>query len=130
METTKAFRIAGEPIRHSADTPRPKKNLDAQQSDEDFAYEDQETSQVPGAVEDGYISSDEDFESMARSRSHRTAAAAAARQSGKIVPPEDPLLALRWLVLDEADRLMDMGFEPQISSIVQLLETRLESRKA
>ncbi|KAG5189163.1 P-loop containing nucleoside triphosphate hydrolase protein [Tribonema minus] len=30
--------------------------------------------------------------------------------------------ALRWLVLDEADRLMDLGFEKQISDIVDLLD--------
>jgi ATP-dependent RNA helicase DDX31/DBP7 len=130
LETTKAFRIAGESIRQSADVARPKKSLEGQDSDEDFAYEDHKTSDIAGDAADGYISSDEDFESMARSRSHRTAAAAAARQSSKIVPPQDPLLALRWLVLDEADRLMDMGFEPQISSIVQLLENRLDIRKA
>ncbi|KZT54233.1 DEAD-domain-containing protein, partial [Calocera cornea HHB12733] len=31
---------------------------------------------------------------------------------------------LRWLVLDEADRLMDLGFEPTIEGIVRALEGR------
>ena len=65
---------------------------------------------------------------MAKSRSHRLVGQTGPRKPRN--PPEDPLLALRWLVLDEADRLMDMGFEPQISSIVKLLEERLEKRKA
>eukprot|EP00941_MAST-03F_sp_MAST-3F-sp1_P004369 g4369.t1 len=31
---------------------------------------------------------------------------------------------LRWIVLDEADRLLDLGFEPQVREILTLLENR------
>ncbi|CAN0106541.1 unnamed protein product, partial [Ectocarpus sp. 12 AP-2014] len=30
--------------------------------------------------------------------------------------------SLRWLILDEADRLLDMGFEKQVKEIVELLD--------
>lgn len=96
-------------------------------SDDEFAVEDQAYT-APADEDENAISSDEDFENMAKSRSHRLVGQESSRTPR--VPPEDPLLALRWLVLDEADRLMDMGFVPQISSIVKLLEERLEKRKA
>ena len=141
LEATKAFRIAGEDIRRPADPTRRRKsdnpNLiglgDAPDSDDEFAIEDQMHDASIGSAlngaDDGAISSDEDFEGMAsRSRSHRRPGED--RNKGSRKPAEDAMLALRWLVLDEADRLMDMGFEPQITSIVKLLETRLEKRKA
>ena len=31
---------------------------------------------------------------------------------------------LQWLVLDEADRLLDLGFQKSLSRIVELLEER------
>lgn len=34
---------------------------------------------------------------------------------------------LRWLVLDEADRLLDLGFEKKIAEIVDLVESRSKS---
>ncbi|EGG12210.1 uncharacterized protein MELLADRAFT_46695 [Melampsora larici-populina 98AG31] len=36
----------------------------------------------------------------------------------------DPNLSLRWLVVDEADRLMDMGFEEQMKGILKHLADR------
>lgn len=36
---------------------------------------------------------------------------------------------VRWLVLDEGDRLMELGFEEDIKSIIQKLEKRKDERK-
>ena len=36
---------------------------------------------------------------------------------------------LEWVVLDEADRLLDMGFQKQISSILSVLKERLHTSK-
>ena len=36
---------------------------------------------------------------------------------------------VRWLVLDEGDRLMELGFEEDIKSIIRKLERRMERRK-
>lgn len=42
----------------------------------------------------------------------------------KTVPPQGEGLNLRWLVVDEADRLMDMGFEEQMRGILKHLAER------
>ncbi|GAA5914876.1 putative ATP-dependent RNA helicase [Sporobolomyces salmoneus] len=40
---------------------------------------------------------------------------------------EEEQLGLRWLIVDECDRLMDLGFEEQMRAILQDLETRSTS---
>ncbi len=37
------------------------------------------------------------------------------------------LVGLRWMVLDEVDRLVDLGFMQQVQSILQLIETNRQS---
>ena len=127
LEATKAFRIAGEARRSLTSSARNQVRHGGDSEDE-FAIEDQAFSTAPQSGHD-LISSDEDFENLPVSRSHRANAVAVNRvRSGE--NQEDSLLGLRWLVLDEADRLMDMGFEPQISSIVKLLDARFAKRRA
>lgn len=133
LETTKAFRLAGENKRTAEQRLNGSKATRKEDdTDDEFAYEDQVLAGNSTAANDegdGGISSDEDFEGLSTSRSHRGYKEAMAYQKSRITP-EDSRLSLRWLVLDEADRLMDMGFEPQISSIMRLLQERLDKRIA
>lgn len=99
---------------------------EALDSDDEFAIEDDPTAATVTKDAADEVSSDEDFEGKGRSRSYRGNAPLASGVETAL----NPHLNLRWLVLDEADRLMDMGFEPQVTSIMNLLSARLDKRKA
>lgn len=108
--------MAGETVKPQPDpNARPKKKQKVSEEDE-FAYEDQTFDGTAPAEDE---SDDDDF-TKAHSRSYKP------RIPNYIPRPAhpDPRLSLRWLVLDEADRLMDMGFEPQIKDILRCLEAR------
>jgi hypothetical protein len=54
---------------------------------------------------------------------------AAVLECGALTLPPRPLShfcpgRLRWLVLDEADRLLDLGMEPRVREILKLLAGR------
>ncbi len=40
--------------------------------------------------------------------------------------PAKSLGELRWLVLDEADRLLDLGFEAKLKAIIEVLDQKVE----
>lgn len=70
--------------------------------------------------------SSEEEEITAHSRSYKPRK----RFGADAPPPRDPRLALRWMVLDEADRLVDMGFEPQVQKVLSKLQERAERAQA
>lgn len=117
LETTSSFHIAGE-LRRNNNT---KKKANKKDDDDDFDVEDQPFE--PGA--DQELSTDEE-EFAAHSRSYKPRKRFG---SGPAQPPRDPRLALRWMVLDEADRLVDMGFEPQVQKVLSKLHERAERAK-
>jgi ATP-dependent RNA helicase DDX31/DBP7 len=112
LSATASFRLAGEPAR--------KKKKPAPTGDDDFDVEDHPFVRDPNAASD---SDDSDVDLLAKptSRSYRP----------RFADAPDADLSLRWLVLDEADRLMDMGFEPQIKQVLDHLarRSRLNSRR-
>lgn len=102
LQATTSFRLAGEP---------PQKQRKVEKGEDEFDIEDNPYTREAGEASE---ESEDDF-SKPTSRSYRPRFADA---------PPDPDLTLRWLVLDEADRLMDMGFEPQIRDILTQLAKR------
>ncbi|GAA99916.1 hypothetical protein E5Q_06619 [Mixia osmundae IAM 14324] len=106
LQTTRSFRLAGEPERPKQQS-KPKKPSE----EDDFDIEDRPYVRPEGAADDE--DSEEDF-TLPQSRSYRPR-----KPMYQPVKEIDARLHLRWLVLDEADRLMDMGFEPQITSVLE-----------
>jgi len=120
LESTSSFRLAGEPISQKVQAAKRRRV----QGQDEFAVEDAPFIPTASNEENEEVqSSDEDF-TRPTSRSYRSRPL---KENANYVPltqqqPND--LGLRWLVLDEADRLMDMGFEPQLQKIVSQLDQR------
>lgn len=127
LEATKAFRLAGEAIRKPKNSTRRRGLTDSgDESEDEFDIEDNVPEPRSATLASDDVSSDEDFENRGVSRSYRANMPIDVQEELSL----NPHILLRWLVLDEADRLMDMGFEPQIKSIVDILASRLDKRKA